>query len=82
MTKISLTRMCELAAQKGARDAQARIKELEAVLREAREDLAAYVDSDYPDWVREKYPDTQRRWHRDMELCRRIDALIAQEGQE
>jgi len=29
MTKITLTRMCELAAEKGARDAQARIEELE-----------------------------------------------------
>jgi len=34
MTKITLTRLTELAAEKGARDAQARITHLEAKLRE------------------------------------------------
>lgn len=59
------------------------LPEVRALLQEAREDLAAYVDEDYPPTSRAKYPDIQRRWHRDMELCRRIDAALdaAQEGE-
>jgi hypothetical protein len=49
------------------------------LLKEARDDLAAYVDADYPPISRKRYPDIERRWHRDMELCRRIDAIIDQE---
>lgn len=48
-----------------------------ALLREAREDLAAYVENDYPEATRNQFPDIQRRWDRDMELCRRIDAALA-----
>ena len=50
--------------------------ELVALLREARDDLAAYVDADYPPELRGRWHDIHRRWHRDMELCRRIDAII------
>lgn len=39
MTKITLTRLTELAAEKGARDAQARIAELEAEVAELTEVL-------------------------------------------
>jgi hypothetical protein len=53
--------------------------DLMKLLKEAREDLAAYVNMDYPETTRAQYSDVQRRWHRDMELCRRIDAIIAQE---
>ena len=53
-----------------------RVKRLVALLREAREDLAVYVDADYPETSRAKYPDIQRRWRRDMELCSRIDAAL------
>jgi hypothetical protein len=53
--------------------------DLIALLREARADLATYVDADYPPETRKQYPDIQRRWDRDMELCRRIDAIIEQE---
>jgi len=56
--------------------------ELVALLIKAREDLAAYVDADYPTESRKIYPDIERRWRRDMSLCFRIDALIAQEGGE
>ena len=55
---------------------------VKALLREAREDLASYVDADYPETSRAKYPDIQRRWHRDMELCRRIDAALRDMGVE
>jgi hypothetical protein len=53
--------------------------ELTALLREARDDLADYVAADYPPESRKRYPDIERRWHRDMELCRRIDDAISQE---
>lgn len=53
--------------------------DLVRLLREARDDLAEYVNMDYPEISRAKYPDIERRWRRDMELCWRIDALIAQE---
>lgn len=47
------------------------------VLREARTDLAAYVDHDYPPETCATYPSVARQHHRDMELCRRIDAFLA-----
>ena len=53
--------------------------DLVRLLKEARDDLAAYVNMDYPEISRAKYPDIERRWKRDMELCWRIDALTAQE---
>jgi hypothetical protein len=53
--------------------------DLVRLLKESRDDLAAYVNMDYPETTRAQYPDVQRRWQRDMELCRRIDAIIAQE---
>jgi len=53
-----------------------RVKALVGLLREAREDIAVYVDADYPEISRAKYPDIQRRWHRDTELCRRIDTAL------
>ena len=54
----------------------ARAERLEALLREARSDLAAYVDSDYTEVQRANYPSVERQWQRDMELCRRIDAAL------
>ena len=57
-----------------------RVKALAALLREAREDVAGYVNADYPEISRATYPDIQRRWHRDMELCRRIDAALRDIG--
>ena len=57
-----------------------RVKALVALLREARDDIAVYVDADYPEISRATYPDIQRRWHRDMELCRRIDAALRDMG--
>lgn len=53
------------------------IEELVGALGDARTDLAAYVDADYPPDTCAQYPDIARRHHRDMELCRRIDATIA-----
>ena len=49
------------------------------LLSEARADLASYIDADYPENLRAQHRLYDRRWRRDMELCWRIDALIAQE---
>jgi energy-converting hydrogenase A subunit M len=49
------------------------------ILKEARSDLASYVDADYPENLRAQHALYDRRWRRDMELCWRIDAIISQE---
>jgi hypothetical protein len=53
MTKIPLTRLCDLASQYGAREAQARIAELEAIILEA---LRA-PDEDRTDILRKGVPE-------------------------
>jgi hypothetical protein len=53
------------------------LKGLVGLLKEARSDLASYIDHDYPEATRAQYPDIQRRWKRDMELCWKIDAALA-----
>ena len=53
------------------------IAELVGLVTESRRDLAVYVDADYPPHLCAQYPDIARRHHRDMELCRRIDAALA-----
>ena len=49
----------------------------EALLAEAADDLAAYVEHDYPDHLRGRYPHMQRQWNRDMDLVNRIRATLA-----
>jgi hypothetical protein len=53
-----------------------------ALLKEAAADLAAYIEHDYPASQRSVYPDVQRRWDRDMDLVRRIDAALEQIAKE
>ena len=55
---------------------------LRALLAEAREDLEAYVDADYPYSTREQYPDVERKYLRDMDLCWRIDAALREARRE
>ena len=50
---------------------------LAGMLKEASSDLTAYVDADYPPYDRVRYPAIARRYHRDLELVRRIDATLA-----
>lgn len=71
------------ATKRDAEEAEAYVAELEIalgaakkLLQEARSDLATYVEADYPHTIRSKYPDIQRRWLRDMELCFRIDEQL------
>jgi hypothetical protein len=64
-----------------------RIEELEAklaqaveLLKEARQDLEEYVTHE---WPKDEHPVYERKWERDMELCRRIDATLAEiEGEK
>jgi hypothetical protein len=50
------------------------------LLKEARQDLEEYVTHE---WPKDEHPVYERKWERDMELCRRIDAMLAEiEGKE
>ena len=53
------------------------LAELVGALAEAKVDIGTYVDQDYPPNTCAQYPDVARRHFRDMELCRRIDAILA-----
>lgn len=56
------------------------IEKLTALLMEARQDLEVYITNEYP---KEQHPYYERQWNRDMELCRRIDAALAEiEGEK
>ena len=57
-----------------------RVAKLVGALREARSDLEAYIDADWPEPQRAAYPPIQAKWKRDMELCWRIDAALAAWG--
>ena len=45
------------------------------LLKEARQDLEEYVTHE---WPKDEHPVYERKWERDMELCRRIDATLAE----
>jgi hypothetical protein len=45
------------------------------LLKEARQDLEEYVTHE---WPKDEHPVYERKWERDMELCRRIDAVLAE----
>jgi chromosome segregation ATPase len=60
-----------------ANDKLAKVLEL---LKEARQDLEEYVTHE---WPKDEHPVYERKWERDMELCRRIDATLAEiEGEK
>ena len=52
----------------------AHIAELDALLYEARYDLAAFIENAHPH--REKYPHIMKDFENDMEIVRRIDAAL------
>lgn len=54
-----------------------RVTALVGLLKEARDDIEAYVDADWPENLRAQYPSYLSKWERDMELCRRIDAVLS-----
>jgi hypothetical protein len=88
-----LGKQCEGLMQAGMNNgqaliiAEAKLAECEArlgkaveLLKEARQDLEEYVTHE---WPKDEHPVYERKWERDMELCRRIDATLAEiEGEK
>jgi len=61
-------------------DLNAKLDKAVELLKEARQDLEEYVTHE---WPKDEHPVYERKWERDMELCRRIDATLAEiEGKE
>lgn len=54
------------------------VAELLELLIEAREDLAAHIDTLWPKELRDDYPLYKRRYENDMDLCYRIDTVIGE----
>ncbi len=54
---------------------EARLAKAVELLKEARQDLEEYVTHE---WPKDEHPVYERKWERDMELCRRIDATLAE----
>jgi hypothetical protein len=58
----------------------AKLEKTVELLREARQDLEEYVTHE---WPKDEHPVYERKWNRDMDLCRRIDATLAEiEGEK
>jgi predicted DsbA family dithiol-disulfide isomerase len=58
----------------------AKLEKTVELLKEARQDLEEYVTHE---WPKDEHPVYERKWERDMELCRRIDATLAEiEGEK
>jgi hypothetical protein len=58
----------------------AKLAQAVELLKEARQDLEEYVTHE---WPKDEHPVYERKWERDMELCRRIDATLAEiEGEK
>jgi hypothetical protein len=61
-------------------DRDAKLAKAVELLKEARQDLEEYVTHE---WPKDEHPVYERKWERDMELCRRIDATLAEiEGEK
>jgi hypothetical protein len=61
-------------------DRDAKLAKAVELLKEARQNLEWYVTHE---WPKDEHPVYERKWERDMELCRRIDATLAEiEGKE
>jgi hypothetical protein len=56
-------------------DLNAKLAKAVELLKEARQDLEEYVTHE---WPKDEHPVYERKWERDMELCRRIDATLAE----
>ena len=67
-------------AETALAEALARVAVLEALLREADADLAIFVRHEWPENACNSYPDVQRRYQRDMDLCYRIRAELRGPG--
>jgi aspartyl/asparaginyl-tRNA synthetase len=56
-------------------DRDAKLAKAVELLKEARQDLEAYVTHE---WPKDEHPYYDKKWERDMELCRRIDTTLAE----
>lgn len=65
-----------IASDAARKLAEERLVKATKLLDEARGDLSTYVGMEYPAESRAKYPSVERRWQRDMALCREIDAFL------
>jgi chromosome segregation ATPase len=70
----------EMAAENARISATDKLAKAVELLKEARQDLEEYVTHE---WPKDEHPVYERKWERDMELCRRIDATLAEiEGKD
>jgi chromosome segregation ATPase len=68
------------AFEEDAGQLRAKLEKAVELLKEARQDLEEYVTHE---WPKDEHPVYERKWERDMELCRRIDATLAEiEGEK
>jgi hypothetical protein len=59
---------------------EAKLAKAVELLKEARQDIEEYVTHE---WPKDEHPVYERKWERDMELCRRIDTTLAEiEGEK
>ena len=65
----------EMAAEGARVAATDKLAKAVELLKEARQDLEWYVTQE---WPKDEHPVYERKWERDMELCRRIDATLAE----
>jgi predicted nucleic acid-binding Zn-ribbon protein len=69
-----------IEADKKIDDLKDKLAKAVELLKEARQDLEGYVTHE---WPKDEHPVYERKWERDMELCRRIDATLAEiEGEK
>jgi len=66
---------CDSIGTQAVRDLEAKLEKTVELLKEARQDLEEYVTHE---WPKDEHPVYERKWERDMELCRRIDATLAE----
>jgi succinate dehydrogenase/fumarate reductase flavoprotein subunit len=65
----------QIASEAKLAECEARLGKAVELLKEARQDLEEYVTYE---WPKDEHPVYERKWDRDMELCRRIDATLAE----
>lgn len=66
---------CDMIGTQAVRDLEAKLAKAVELLKEARQDLEEYVTHE---WPKDEHPVYERKWERDMELCRRVDATLAE----
>jgi len=57
-------------------------EKLRELLLDARYELRCYVEHAYFTGLRAQYPDQERRWRQDMDICFRIDKALKEMDEE